>query len=289
MFEANSQGLEALQPLPVAIPTCSSSPEDVRIGYVLQALATQPASEFYSYLDIYIWDEGTVPITSDRGVRLVIDLVVRRGHKLTYLRRYPSRGVAAARRGILDNIPERYAKVLMIDDDLVVMPGALSVMLSAGHKIDSFGFIQGAKIEIDEQRTYHQDINRLTRVQDNTEIERIYFGDAAFLLLNRAALRHVRWDIVTRFQEEGLPGEDVAMTLMIADHMQCFGVGSATGFHMSLPRPRWRWETSSDALQLELLRNVVSPQTLTLALPHLAGYIDTENAKETTAGRTAIE
>ena len=212
-------------------------------------------------------------MTADRWVRLSLDLCVRMGHTPTYLRRGPSRGVAEARRSLISAVPSKHNRVLLIDDDLLVMPGSLETLLNAAAQLGRFGFLQGTKIELDANRTYHNDINQLTEHGENTDLLRLWFGDAAFLLIDRPALNHVDWDVVTRFTEEGLPGEDVAMTLMIADHEPCFGVAAAVGYHMPLARPRWRWEVPSDLLQLELLRDVVSATTLAAALPHLTRYI----------------
>lgn len=259
--------------LAVAIPTCSQRIEDIRIGYVLEALALQQASAHFDSLDIYIWDEGAVPMTADRWVQLALDLVIHMGHTPTYLRRGPSRGVAEARYNLISAVPSTHDRILLIDDDLLVMPGSLETLLEAAAQVGRFGFLQGTKIELDANRTYHNDINQLTEHDEDRGLVRLWFGDAAFLLINRSALNHVDWNVVTRFTEEGLPGEDVAMTLMIADHEQCFGVAAAVGYHMSLAKPRWRWEVPSDLLQLELLRNVVSATTLERALPHLTKYI----------------
>lgn len=259
--------------LAVAIPTCSGRQEDIRIGYVLEALALQPASAHFDSLDIYIWDEGSVPMTADRWTQLVLDLLIARGHTPTYFRRGPSRGVAEARRNLIYLVPPVHDKILLIDDDLLVMPGALDVLLDTAATVGPFGFIQGTKIELDTSRTYHNDINQLTQFDADAAPTRLWFGDASFLLVNRSALRHVNWDALTRFSEEGLPGEDVALTLMIADHEPCFGVAAAAGYHMSLAMPRWRWEVPSDLLQLELLKGIVSAKTLERALPHLARYV----------------
>jgi len=258
--------------LAIAVPTCSQRVEDIRIGYVLEALALQPASSYYDKFEIYIWDEGPVPMTASSWVPLALDLLVLRGHSPTYLRRGPSRGVAHARRELLAAIPDRHQHILMLDDDLLVMPDAISQLCEAAASVGSFGFIQGAKIELDKRRTYQNDINQLTAFDATSQLQRIWFGDAAFLLVSRAALRHVQWDLVTRFAQDGLAGEDVAISLMISDHEPCYGLSSAAGYHMSLGSPRWSWEIHSDVLQFELLRDVVSPETLARALPHLARH-----------------
>jgi hypothetical protein len=265
-------------PLAIAIPTCSQRASDIRIGYVLEALALQPPSKHFESLEIFIWDEGAVPMTADRWVQLTLDLLVRRGHRPTYMRRGPSRGVAEARMNLVNAIPASHDRILFIDDDLVPAPGSLDALLDAAARRGSFGFLQGSKVELDSTRTYLNDINCLTEESGNAGLRPLYFGDAAFLLLQRDALRHVQWEIVTRFTEEGLPGEDVAMTLMIADREPCFGVPAAVGYHMSLATPRWRWEVPSDILQFELLKEVVSAKTLERALPHLSKYLGTKAA-----------
>jgi hypothetical protein len=272
--------------LAVAIPTCSDRREDIRIGYVLEALAMQAPSPHFDSLDIYIWDEGSVPMTADRWVQLAMDLVVRRGHTPTYLRRGSSQGVAEARRNLIAAVPITHDRILLLDDDLLPMPGALTTLLDAAAQVGRFGFIQGTKIELDTTRTYHNDINQLTAQGIAAEPRALWFGDAAFLLVSRSALAHVRWDVVSRFTEKGLPGEDVAMTLMIADREPCYGSAAAAGYHLSLATPRWRWEVPSDLLQIELLRAVVTPETLQRALPHLAKYLG-GNSQLETAGLAA--
>jgi len=102
--------------LAVAISSCCSCSEDIRIGYVLESLALQPASTHFDSLDIYIWDEGAVPVTSNRWVRLMLDLLIRRGHTPNYIRRGPSRGVAEARRNLISSIPPSHDKILLVDD-----------------------------------------------------------------------------------------------------------------------------------------------------------------------------
>jgi len=256
--------------LAIAIPTSSQRVEDIRIGYVLESLALQPSSSHFDAFDVFIWDEGKVPMFASSWVQLTLDLLVRRGHRPTYLRRGPSRGVANARRQLLDVVPSEHEHILLLDDDLIVTPGAIDTVLHAAASVGDYGFVQGTKIELNGQRTYQNDINELTALDPTAPLKRLWFGDAAFLLVNRRALRHVRWDLVTRFAAEGVAGEDVAMSLMIADREPCYGAANAAGYHMSLDVPRWRWEIHSDLLQFELLREVVSPETLARALPHVA-------------------
>jgi len=223
--------------------------------------------------EVFVWDEGPMPVVSNRWVRLIVDLLTEKGHTVNYLRRRPSLGVAAARMGLLKEASSQHTRVLMIDDDLVAAPDAIEKLLQAATMVETFGFLQGTKIELDPHRTYHNDINQLNEYAGDSELRRLYFGDAAFLLVETDALQYVDWDIVTKYKEEGLAGEDVTMSLMIADKLPCFGVPSAVGYHLSLPQPRWRWEVPSDILQIELLRGIVSDETLRAALPHLAHYL----------------
>lgn len=257
--------------LAVAIPACCSSQSEIRVGYVLESLALQTAADVQ--FEVFLRDEGAVPIVSDRWTRLMVDMLGALGHSFNYFRRNASRGVAVARRELLEQVPERYDRVLLLDDDMVLLPRAIGAILEAAEQVQEYGFIQGTKLELDASREYANDINVMNR-HSGGELKRIYFGDAAFLLVRRDAFSRVRWDIITRFQERNMAGEDVALSLMIADQFPCYGVPQAVGYHMSLERPRWKWEASSDALQLEILRGIVSHQTLKLALPHLAQYID---------------
>jgi hypothetical protein len=259
--------------LAIGIPVCCRSASEIRVGYALESLALQHASSLR--FDIYLRDEGAVPAFCDRWTRLIIDLLSERGHSLNYFRRIRSHGVAAARHDLVEQISDRYDRVLMLDDDMILLPDALQQLLNAADAAGEYGFIQGTKLELDSQHKYMNDVNVLSQ-HVNGCLRRIYFGDAAFLLVRRDALAHVRWDIVSRFQEQNMAGEDVAFSLMIADRLPCYGATEAIGYHMPLDRPRWRWEPSSDALQLELLRGVVSNETLRLALPHMTPYIDGE-------------
>jgi hypothetical protein len=257
--------------LAVAMPVCCRNASEIRAGYAFEALALQQCDDLQ--LEIYVRDEGPVPISSDRWTRLAIDLLTRRGHAVNYIRRSCSNGVAAARHDLLRQIPPQLDRILLIDEDMVLLPNAVSEMLNVAEKVSEFGFIQGMKLELDAQRTYYNDINVLNR-ENGSPPAQLYFGDAAFLLVQRPALGHVRWDIVLRFAQEHLAGEDVAMSLMISDRLPCYSAPDAIGYHMSLQEPRWRWEPATDALQVELLRGVVSVDTLRRAMPHMASFID---------------
>ena len=60
------KSIKMIDNLAVAIPTCCCKPGDIRIGYGLQSLAMQTPINNVKCLDIFIWDEGPVPIVSDR-------------------------------------------------------------------------------------------------------------------------------------------------------------------------------------------------------------------------------
>lgn len=259
--------------LAVAMPACCRSASEIRAGYALQSLALQQHLDDLQF-EIYIRDEGPVPLLSDRWTRLILDLLNARGHAVNYLRRTGSQGVGAARHDLLQQIPSHYERILLLDDDMVLVPDAIHELLKVSDQAGEFGFVQGAKLELDVQRTYWNDINVLNHQNGSSDPTRIYFGDAAFLLLRRDAMQFVRWDIVLRFAQEHLAGEDVAISLMISDHLPCYGASQAIAYHMSLEQPRWRWEPATDALQVELLRGVVSGETLRRAMPHMASRID---------------
>lgn len=260
--------------LAIAIPVCCRSASEIRVGYALQSLASQviPGE---ARLHVFIRDEGPVPCLSDRWTRLILDLLTARGHSTNYLRRAGSQGVAAARHDLLAQIPSQFDRILLLDEDMILMPDALHQLLKVSDDVGDFGFVQGSKLELDAQRDYLNDLNVLNHNHDGADDRvRLYFGDAAFLLLRRAALDFVRWDILLRFAQEQLAGEDVAISLMISDRLPCYGAPRSIGYHMSLEQPRWRWEPATDALQLELLRGVVSAETLRRAMPHMAAQID---------------
>src|SRR5438477_5562162 len=162
--------------LAIAIPVYCRSASEIRVGYALESLALQQTSELQ--LDIYLRDEGAVPAFSDRWTRLIIDLLSERGHSLTYLRRSQSNGVATARLELVEQIPDRYDRILMVDDDMVLLPDALQQILRASELAGEYGFIQGTKLELDPQHEYISDINVMNQQADGG-LKRIYFGDAA--------------------------------------------------------------------------------------------------------------
>jgi GT2 family glycosyltransferase len=252
----------------VLIPTRSDRPEDVRLDHVLHSLL------FSTFCDlrVVVRDEGMTAAFDSRTVRQFTDLLARRGVRVEYHRATSSGGVAVAREELVAMLHgEPYA--CFVDDDMCLAPDAIARLHDALDAHPDRGFVQGQKIEADRSRRYVNDINMLSGADAGGEEFRIWFGDAALLLLRSSALAAVRWDVVTRYRLEGLPGEDVALSLLIADRHPCYAVPAAVAYHLSPQQSRWTWEAPSDALQLELLRPHVSAETLRRALPHLAEQI----------------
>lgn len=251
--------------LVACIPTCRDEPEHSFLDATLAGLALQ------SHLParVILRDEGRFRCFDKPATRMLWDLLGRRGVETVYLRARDRRGVAHARHELFRALAT-HALVLWLDDDVVAEPDAVARMVAALDGAPAAGFAQGQKIELDQRRSYQDDINRL---HGQTALPEqpfpIRFGDAALLLLRRDALDAVDWSVVGRYALEGLGGEDVAITLMIADKRPGLAVPAAIGWHLSPPRERWRWEPASDALQAEILRGVVSEATLNEALPHL--------------------
>jgi len=87
------------------------------------------------------------------------------------------------------------------------------------------------------------------------------------------ALKSINWELITKYQVDGLGGEDVAMSLMVSQNWEGWGIPNARGWHVSPSVERWGWESHSDILQIELLRGQVDPGILRKALPHLSEFI----------------
>lgn len=256
--------------LVVLIPTCCDDPERLHLGHTLASLATQSIP--VDRIRVIVRDEGRVPAIGARDVRLLMDLLARRSMAPSYLRATDRRGIANARRDLIARVADDESLVLFIDDDMILEPNCLAELIAVHRRHPEAGFVQGAKIEIDPRRGYLNDINTV-RDQNNDDPHPAVFGDAALLLLPADALPLIDWEIVAQFSCEGLAGEDVAMTLMIADKRPGLGVPRARAWHLSPSRERWRWEPASDLLRVHLLRNAVSQPTLIAALPHLEAEI----------------
>ncbi|MBT9166881.1 MAG: hypothetical protein DDT19_00205 [Syntrophomonadaceae bacterium] len=255
--------------LAALIPTCRDILEEMHLDATLTALAMQSVLP----CRIYVRDEGKIEMFRHHGTRMLWNLIAVKGVEMVYLRATTRKGVALARKELVEALREE-GLVLFLDDDIVMQPDATANLMSVLDHDSSLGFVQGEKVELDPNRTYWNDINQL-RGQDDKPKEpfQIYFGDAALLLLRREAMLTIQWDIVTKFSVEGLAGEDVAMTLMIADKYPCLGVPASRGWHISPSRERWCWEPSSDLLWIEQLKGVVSEKTLRRALPHLREFV----------------
>jgi glycosyltransferase involved in cell wall biosynthesis len=250
------------------VPTRNDDEAAIRIAHLFHSLLFQTHSAFR----VIVRDEGKVGIFSCREVRQFVDLLAGAGIELIYRRISPPAGIAVGRRELVHLAsPDQY--VCFVDDDMCLHPRALEALVQVAQLHPDCGFVQGQKIEADPNRAYWNDINRLNGRPTSPEPFPIYFGDTALLLLRASALESVNWDIITRYQVEGLTGEDIALSIMIADKFSCFGQPSAMGYHLSPPKSRWIWEAPSDLLQLELLKGQVRCSTLRQALPHLIAYI----------------
>lgn len=253
----------------VLVPTRSDDRDGMRIDHVLHGLLGQTFRDFR----VVIRDEGTFPAFNVRAVRQFADLLMAAGVEVQYLRVPSALGIAHARRELIERADDA-TLLCFVDDDMCLHPDALSTLVEVAERHPDFGFVQGSKIEADPARTYWNDINELNSIDKlDGDVRRLWFGDSALLLMRREALSAVDWDVVTRYEIDGLTGEDVALSIMLADQHPCFGAPAALGWHLSPASPRWIWEAPSDLLQLELLRPHVSADTLRRALPHLADYV----------------
>lgn len=262
----------------VCIPTRQDNNEPTTLGYPLISLALQSFQDF----SVYIHDEGNRDIFADRNIRLILNLLAMKGSSVNYSRSLDRHGVAFARRKMLSLIKDE-PYLLWLDDDMIIEPSAINALVTMIESNPCIGFVQGTKKELDPLRKYYQDINQLNSDTVPSNPIRIYFGDAAFLLMRTNVLRHIDWELITRYPVDGLPGEDVSMSLLTAQNHEGWGLPNAIGYHISPSMDRWRWEPSSDALQIELLRDKVDPEILRKAIPYLAPFIK-ETDGRTTSG-----
>lgn len=252
----------------VCIPTRNDNNEPGTLAFPLVTLAVQS----YRDLEVYVRDEGKRDAYADRSLRGAVSLLAQRGIGLNYTRTADRRGAGHARHSLFKSIKNEEL-VLWLDDDMILEPEAVARLLEVLDPRAEVGFAQGTKVELDPFRCHQNDINRLNSAGGPCEPFRIWFGDTALLLVRTEALRQIDWDVVTRYQLDGLCGEDVSMSLMVAQRYEGWGVPEARGWHLSPTASRWTWEASSDALQTELLRGKVAPDILRKAMPHMAPFI----------------
>lgn len=257
--------------LTILIPTHCDDRDRLTIGHTLSSLAFQTFP--FSIVNVIIRDEGLLPAIESRSVRLTISLLAEKGIKINYYRSTKRAGVANARKELFDCVNNKTKWVAYVDDDLLIEPQCFGLLYDAIIENPEAGFVQGSKIELDGKRTYLNDINKVNEYTDSDNFE-IYFGDAALILFPKEKLNLIDWQLVTLFEQEGLAGEDVAMTLMIADKSPGIGVPRARAWHLSPMVERWNWEISSDLLQVKLLSSAISMHTLQKALPHLKTEIE---------------
>lgn len=256
--------------LAVLIPTCRDTLEEEHLDITLAGLAMQSVLPYR----VYVRDEGKIEIFRHTGIRMIWNLLAQRGIETFYLRATERKGIALARKKLIEALREE-SLVLFLDDDIVMEPDAIANLLLVMDSDPSLGFVQGEKINLDLVRVHLNNINRVDgQANHPKEPFPIYFGATGFLLLRREALDVIRWDIVTRFCMEYLAGEDIAISLMIADKFRCLGVPASKCWHVSpADSKRWRWDLSLDLLWFEALRGVVSQKTLKSALPHLYEFL----------------
>ncbi len=262
----------------ICIPTRNDQNEPGKIHFPLVSLAMQTYQDF----TVYIRDEGLRDIFTDRNLRLILNLLDQKNIPVHYIRTLERRGAAFARRSLFESIQDE-PFVLWLDDDMIIEPDVLQLLTSEIQTDPKIGFVQGVKKELDPFRKYNNDINLLNGEKNLHEKIKIYFGDTAILLMRSEALRTIDWDLVTRYQLDGLTGEDVTISLLVAQNWNGTGLNFARGWHVSPSIQRWNWEAHSDALQVELLNGQVDPAILRAALPHLTDFIpdaeDTSNIK----------
>ena len=124
--------------LAICIPTNNDDIENIRIGYTLLSLKMQ------NYLDykVYIRDEGKIEIFADRNTRLVSNLLSQSGIEIEYHRKNTKSGVGYARKELIDWLRnEDY--ILFLDDDMIVMPNAIEVLVTEIERSRKIGFVQG--------------------------------------------------------------------------------------------------------------------------------------------------
>lgn len=252
----------------VCIPTRNDQNEPGKIHFPLVSLAMQTYQDF----TIYIRDEGLKDIFTDKNLRLILNLLEHKQIPFYYNRTLERKGAAFARRSLFESIRDE-AFVLWLDDDIVMEPNVIQDLVYEIQSNPSVGFVQGIKQELDPFRKYNNDINQLNGEKDLPQKIKLYFGDTAILLVRTEALRNIDWDLITRYQLDGLTGEDVSMSLLVAQNWNGVGIRNAQCWHVSPSVERWNWESHSDALQVELLKGQVDPEILRNALPHLANFI----------------
>lgn len=257
--------------LAVLIPTCRDTLEEMHLDATLTALAMQSVLP----RRVYVRDEGTVEMFRHSGTRMIWNLLSRRGMETIYMRATQRKGIALARKELVEALREE-SLILFLDDDIIMEPDAIANLISVMDSDSSLGFVQGEKVNLDPGRMHLNSVNRVRGQDDQPKVPfPIYFGATGFLLLRREALLAIRWDIVTKFCAEGLAGEDIAMSLMITDKYPCLGVPASRCYHITPSNSkRWRWDLSLDLLWLELLKGVVSEETLKRALPHLYEFLE---------------
>jgi len=127
----------------VAIPT--KNREEI-IPTVLQSLFHQTIDSF----DVLIYDQGDQPVTENYHVRQFIDLLeIHKGIEVNIRRSMKDRSLAMARVYILKYVKKyNYRFVMMVDDDVMLMPDTIDVLLKKIKRLKDCVWIEGIAMDV---------------------------------------------------------------------------------------------------------------------------------------------
>jgi GT2 family glycosyltransferase len=120
----------------VLIPTYN------RTAAVAITLASLLGQEFTNF-SVTLSDQSDKPIEEAGEVRAVANVLRVQGHRVTFLRNLPRRGMAQQRQFLLEQARARYS--LFLDDDLILEPYAIRALVEAIQE-EGCGFVGSALI-----------------------------------------------------------------------------------------------------------------------------------------------
>lgn len=141
--------------------------------------------------EIIIADQGDASIADDATVQTLIRLLSRRGISCFIYRNLPRRGIAQQRQYLLSKSNRRY--VLFLDDDVVLEPDALHIMVTA-IAAERCGFVGMALIGLSYTQDRRPAEQAITLWDGPVAPERVRPGSPAwqrYKLHNAANLLHV--------------------------------------------------------------------------------------------------
>lgn len=233
----------------------------------LTALAFQTFPDF----EIIIRDESQAfsSIGGNSSVSQAIDLLATKsGVSVKYLRDVQSRGIAAARKELLS-----YSKadlIWFVDDDTAPEPQCLEKLVETQLKHDA-GFVQGAKINIDNKLNYPDhnygfidfnpdiEISIFSRYSQDITVP-IVCGDTANLMFKRKYLLDAGGFDFAETMPLDLRCEDWIASVMVADSRKCFFRSSAITWHYSTDS-RAEWLAEQHKIAVSYLSQNVSQKT----------------------------